>query len=748
MPSKQATRREAAKRRDALEFRTFSVRAESVNADARSVETVITSEEPVPMMDWDRWEMVPEVLRADGAILPSQAPLLDSHQRWSMDNQYGSVRGMAVERDKITGTLYFASDEASQRAFGKVKEGHATDVSAGYHVLEKTFVPRGQKAVIKGREYTGPVNVATKWRLREVSLTPIGADEQAKLRGLDLMEFPNEKGFTMNEQLRALLESRGMPKDLSDDDAQKWAVDNVDKLGERKEPPANPPGDSKPQVLTEEFVRKLTEESARKALEAAEKQRAEFRSRADVLLSIAGLQRTAELNAKLDACRSFEDIEKAVIEAKKDASERGLSTAPVFAGPAERDKFTSGIRTVLIERCIDGVAMMPQMPWEEDDARLVRREKAIEEVFPKSKRSEHAKEFRKGTLFDLARTYAERTCGLRALDYSRDEIAVLAMFGAARGSEILGLELRDAAYHTTGNFANLTLDAMNKSMMLGYTEAPSTWEAVMRVGADANDFKDLHRLRVGAIPNIPVWGDNSDPHPISIADARETYAVESRSAEISFSYRLLVNDDMDALSRIPGQFGQAMRRTVNKVAWSVITANPNMSDGVALFAAATGNRKRTNLTTGAGAPSTSTLQTLSNLMMQMRGENTPEGNESDDILSIMPRYLVGPGALYTTIMQLVKSQWDPADSNQKFNTAARLLPVIEPLLDVNSTTAWYLFSDPSQVDTVEVTFLSGQRSPVTRQELCVKTLSQKVYVLQTFGAKALNHRGMQKHAGA
>lgn len=45
----------------------------------------------------------------------------------------------------------------------------------------------------------------------------------------------------------------------------------------------------------------------------------------------------------------------------------------------------------------------------------------------------------------------------------------------------------------------------------------------------------------------------------------------------------------------------------------------------------------------------------------MRGLNTPEGNESDDILNIMPRYIIAPAALETTVLQLVRSQADPSD---------------------------------------------------------------------------------------
>lgn len=737
-------------RNDALNFRNLSVRASTINAEERSVETVIATDAPVPMMDWERWEVVPEVLRADGAQWPEQIPFLDNHNRYTTSDQLGSARDIKREGGEIIGRLRFSSNADEQ--WNLVREGHITDVSAGYQVLDKTFVPRGTTQKVMGRDYTGPVNVVTKWKLREVSLTPIGADEQAKLRGFDSAAIPPKKGFEMNEQLRSLLESRGMPKDLSDDDAQRWMVDNIAKLNEpeRKDPPAGA-------VTITDELRKLiseaTTEAARKAVEEDRKQREQLRNIADTVLKIAGVERCAEINEKLDSCRTREEIESAVIDFKAARQSAGLSTGvnpPIFNGAAEYDKFEAGMRTALVERCLDSVSMPSDFGLEIDDKAAQRREAARNAVFPKEKHSEDASAFRNLGVYDMARTYVEQVYRVRSMDFTRDQIAVMALFGPQRAAEIFGLNIRDAgAYHTTGNFANLTLDAMNKSMLMGYTEAPSTWQNVMRTGADVPDFKNVHRMRLGTIPNIPVWPDNTEPKAMSIKDAKETYAVESRSASIDFSYRLLVNDDMNALSRVPGQFGQSFRRTLNAYAWSLVTSNPTMSDGVALFSGVTGNRKRSNLTTGAGAPSTTTIQTLTGLMMNMRGENTPEENESPDILALMPRYIVGPVALRTTIMQLVLSVYDNASNGSlAYNMAAGLTPVIEPLLDVNSTTAWYMFADPSQIDTVEISFLSGQRSPQTRQELDISTLSQRVYALQTFGGRPMNHRGMQKHNGA
>lgn len=707
---------------DALSFRELAFRGTTLDAEGRSIEAVVATETPVLMPDWQRMEMVPEVLLMRGAEFPKsrQVPLLDSHARYSTENQLGSVREINVDGSDMVGRLHFSSVAEDQ--FTKVREGHLTDVSVGYEVLKRTYIPDGQTKSMGGRDYAGPMNLVTKWRVREVSVTPIGADQLAKMRGLSPHVFnPELKGFVMNEKLRAMLVERGMPADLTDDQAQSWAVENRSKLGDPPKPDTIPIDTAAMRAAVE----KAAKEAAEAALKEERKRQAEIRSEADSLCELAGLP--TEFARTLHDLQDVAAVREAIkAERAKQKDEGDVPPAIRITGEG-RSRFVADLGTALTMRAVSANCV---------------NQATIDKVCPVAERGKGYQSFRHATLLDMAREWVQMH-GVEVRELTREQIAICAMFGPERAG------IRSAAYHTTGSFANLTLDAVNKSMQVGYTEAPSTWEQCFRQGTSVPDFKTINRVRMGSIPNLPIWPDNRDPEVASFADAKEVYAVESRSLDTSFSYRLIVNDDMDGLSRAPAMLGGAARRTVNAVAWAPITSNPTMSDGVALFAAATGLRKRTNLTTGAGAPSVSTLQTVGNLMRQMRGENTPEGNESDDILALRPAVIAGPTALETTINQLVNSAYDPAANTfQVFNPTRTLTPVIEPLLDAASTTAWYLFASPAQIDTVEVTFLQGQESPVVRSWMCDKTLAMHYTVLQTYAAKALNHRGVQKHAGA
>ena len=153
-----------------------------------AVRAIAATEKPVRVFDVGQYEYVDEVLRMDGVVLPEsgRVPLLNSHSRWGVEDVLGSAGDFQISeaggyRALEPEVVYSETDEG-QSAAQKTREGHLTDYSVGYRVVESFWVPDGQKQMISGDEYEGPVKVVTKWELKELSATPIGADEHAKAR--------------------------------------------------------------------------------------------------------------------------------------------------------------------------------------------------------------------------------------------------------------------------------------------------------------------------------------------------------------------------------------------------------------------------------------------------------------------------------------------------------------------------------------------------------------------------------------
>lgn len=153
----------------------------SLDESARTVVFALATETPARVWDWERG-VIEEVLLMSGVEYPAQVPLLDAHNRCSVESQLGSLRALHVDGGMLCATAHFSSVPRAEEAFSKVREGHLTDISVGYSVEDAVWIPEGETAAVDGRTFSGPLRVVRKWRVKEGSLTPIGADEQAKAR--------------------------------------------------------------------------------------------------------------------------------------------------------------------------------------------------------------------------------------------------------------------------------------------------------------------------------------------------------------------------------------------------------------------------------------------------------------------------------------------------------------------------------------------------------------------------------------
>lgn len=153
------------------------------NETDRSQEYVMTTEDPVPVYDYKRWEVIDEVLLMDGLVeIPDSVPLQDSHMYHSVVNLLGSADNIHVENDQLIGRAVYSKVKEADDAFTKVREGHLKTVSVGYLVYEAMYLEKDQTETIRGREFTGPIKVVTKWALKELSNTSMPADGKAVAR--------------------------------------------------------------------------------------------------------------------------------------------------------------------------------------------------------------------------------------------------------------------------------------------------------------------------------------------------------------------------------------------------------------------------------------------------------------------------------------------------------------------------------------------------------------------------------------
>jgi len=198
-----------------LRIRGLRTQPTTFDETAHKIRAVIASEEPVLMPDYQRWEMVNEVLLMSGMIVPDngQVPFLNAHDRSDIEDVLGSVREFAPVGTTMEADVYFDQSKDGMECESKVRGGHLTDLSAGYEPIETIYIPEKTSQIVDGKSFTGPMNVVRKWKLKEVSAVPIGADENAKFRS----EKFNEELFMIAQKVRAGLVDEMKVRGIMDD---------------------------------------------------------------------------------------------------------------------------------------------------------------------------------------------------------------------------------------------------------------------------------------------------------------------------------------------------------------------------------------------------------------------------------------------------------------------------------------------------------------------------------------------------
>jgi hypothetical protein len=343
------------------------------------------------------------------------------------------------------------------------------------------------------------------------------------------------------------------------------------------------------------------------------------------------------------------------------------------------------------------------------------------------------------TLDDNARQYR----GMSLLEIGRDFLEAHNV--QTRGLDRLELATRMLQFrggmHGTSDFSSLFANVANKRLRSAYEENAGTYGMWARRAPNAPDFKNMSVVQLSGAPDLLQTNEHGEFKYGRLTDGAESYAVLTYGRIVSLTRQAIINDDLRGFERLVSAFGFAARRLENRTVYSQLTANGNLSDGVALFHA-------THANLGTGAPSALQLTSLTTARTAMRLQKGMANEE----LNLAPTYMIVPAALEQTAYQLTSSNYVPATQSNvnEFRTGGRtaLTPVVEPILDANSATAWYLAAQSSQVDTVEYCYLDGAEGPVIESDVGFETDGVSYKCRLDFAAKAIDFRGLYKANGA
>lgn len=317
------------------------------------------------------------------------------------------------------------------------------------------------------------------------------------------------------------------------------------------------------------------------------------------------------------------------------------------------------------------------------------------------------------------------------------EMAKDACLSAGKNPRSMAIsDIAKFALQGTTDFPNVLANVANKTLRTAYDAEPQTFKPFSRM-TTATDFKPLNRVQLGDSQTLETVGASGEFKYGSMPDAKETYQLATYGKIVAVNRQTIINDDLDAFTRIPASQGRAAARLESDTVWGIVTANAAMGDGTALFHANHGNL------TASG-----TVISVTSLGVGRKSLRVQTGLNGIGYLNLAPKYLIVPTALETVAQQFtVQTQiiyTKAADTNP---FAGSLVVIPEPRLDVNSATAWYLCAEPSAIDTIEYAYLSGQEGVYLETRMGFDVDGMELKARLDFAAKAIDWRGLYKNVG-
>lgn len=301
------------------------------------------------------------------------------------------------------------------------------------------------------------------------------------------------------------------------------------------------------------------------------------------------------------------------------------------------------------------------------------------------------------------------------------------------GESVRGMSADDLFQRslTTSDFPLVVSNAMGKVAAQAYQAAESPLKMLARQRTLPN-FKESTSIRVGEMGRLEEMTEQGEFKHTSRAESGEVMRLKTFGRMINVSRQLLIDDDLNLLGDMTAAMGQAAAQTEAEELVSMLTGNPELSDGTPVF-----DTSRGNSVSGAGSALSETA--LSAARKHMR---TVKGLDGKTIIAATPKYLVVSPDLETSAEKLLATIYAPTTDDVQ---PIRLTLVVEPRLTGNT---WYVMADPAQLPSLQYGYLAAAQGVQIQRQEAWNTLGLSYRAFLDFGTGWLDWRGAYRAAGA
>ena len=627
----------------------------------------------------------PVVVDLSGMTVPESVPLLANHENHTL-GRVGVVSAKAEGGHLAIAGDIVAGGELAEAIVAQGKAGADWQLSIGAEVEAAELIQEGKRTV-NGMEHEAPFYHVTKSTLREVSVVAVGADRSTHM--------------TVTAQLQ-----------LKGNSIMEPEVTNKETKPVEAAAPANPP--ATPAAVPKETPKTVT------ASATPEKPAEPMPDAKAIAAEAVKAERDRVTMIKVACGSEFPEIEaKAIAEGwdRNRVNEEVLKAyrakQPTTSAPAVTVK-KSGMTAKTLEAAlslragIDGDTLAKDMGEETVEAAMKDCDIPLQGVLAECMKLEG---------MSVPRTF--------------DNTTIKAAF-------------------STVSLPGILSNVAQKKLLQAYRAQPIIATSLC-TSADLSDFKENQRFRLTDIGDLKPVGADGEIKDGGVSEEKAVNQLDTYAKKFCLTRKMIINDDLGAFLKVPTAMGNRAARLVDQLFFERLMANPTMVDGKPLFST---NHK--NLLSGAN--SALSADSLKKAIKVFLDQTDADGQP----VNVEPSILLVPTALKFLAVELTRG----AALMMSGGAEQTIRPTLNVLADQNlqivsspylsnakyggaSETAWYLFGKPGTVDTFEIGYLKGKRTPtVERGDLDFNVLGIWFRVYFDVGIREQDHRGMVKSNGA
>jgi hypothetical protein len=297
----------------------------------------------------------------------------------------------------------------------------------------------------------------------------------------------------------------------------------------------------------------------------------------------------------------------------------------------------------------------------------------------------------------------------------------------------------EAAFSTV-DIGGILSNVANKFLLDGFFSVERTWRNICAV-RNVSDFKTVTSYRLIGKDQYELVAPGGEIKHGTLGNETYSNRADTYGLMLSIDRRDVINDDLGAITTVPQKLGRGSGLKINDVFWTTFLNN------AAFFTVGNANYI-SGATTALGIDGLTAAEVA--FVDQVDGDGKPIG--------VMPAILLAPTALSAIGSQLFKSL------ELRDNTSNVKYPITNPhqgkfRVEVsrylgnaqypgNSSKAWYLLAEPTDLPVIEVAFLNGQEAPtIETAEADFHVLGVQMRGYHDFGVALQDPRGGVKSKG-